>query len=236
MLLTDSMIFSLNEEEIGVDGNICPGKMLHLFQDIAGKHAEKFGMGFDDLIENNLIWVVTRIRFCTYGAFEANKSYKLVTYPLPKQSLLYLRDYYIYDENDNLLVKGSSQWCILDFVSRKIQRTTLDYDGEFYETKAFDDGFPKLKINGELPEIGSHKIDGKDLDNNAHTNNCRYAEMVEEFSDVKKYNEFNITFQKETRLGDVILFYKEKVDDGEIVAGKLEDSSVVFTAKLSYNQ
>ena len=65
MLLTDSMIFSLNEEEIGVDGNICPGKMLHLFQDIAGKHAEKFGMGFDDLIENNLIWVVTRIRFCT---------------------------------------------------------------------------------------------------------------------------------------------------------------------------
>jgi hypothetical protein len=60
--------------------------------------------------------------------------------------------------------------------------------------------------------------------------------MVEEFSDVKIYNEFNITFQKETRLGDVILFYKEKVDDGEIVTGKLEDGTVVFTARLSYNQ
>ncbi len=225
--------FTLTDSQINEFGSISPGEMLRFFQKAACDHASENGLGFDDLIKKDLIWVVTKIRYRLEGAFASGKTYRLTTYPLPKQSLLYFRDYYIEDEDGNLIVKGSSQWCILNSVTRKLQRTDFDFEGEFYDKHAFCDSFPKFKLSGDALN-DSYKIIESDLDFNKHTNNCRYADLAAESSEVLGFNEFCILFQKETRLGDEIVFLCDKTNDSEIITGgKLKTGETVFTAKFT---
>jgi len=232
-MLEYSIDFIFKDEDIDARGYLSPSHILRLFQQVAGGHADSAGIGFDDLLKQGLIWVVTRIRYTVQGCFEPSKQYTLYTYPMPKQSLLYVRDYYIKDEDGNIIIKGSSQWCILNFITRKIERTDFDFEGEFSNVKAFDDGFPRVKnIEGDI--IAKHTVVPDDIDNNQHTNNCKYAEFIYDYIKDYNYSDFSITFQKETVLGDMIVFEKDVQNcDSVVISGKLADSGDnVFTAKI----
>lgn len=231
--------FTFNYNDIDANGNPGPARILRLFQEAACGHATAGGIGFDELIKENLIWVVTKIRYRVEKPFKAGERYKLYTYPMPKQSLIYIRDYYIEDSVGNIVVRGSSQWCILNFVTRKIQRTSFDFKGEFYQEKAFEDPFPRVKLSGAGTEEGFHLVTSDDLDDNEHTNNCRYADFVENYIEDTSFSEFSITFQRETRLGDTIVFYTEKLfnesgGNDTIIAGRLKETGEnVFISKIT---
>ena len=48
-------------------GGVKASALLHAFQEIAKAHANAAGLGFDRLIAQNLIWVITKSRFRVLG-------------------------------------------------------------------------------------------------------------------------------------------------------------------------
>lgn len=222
--------FKVTEDDLHMCGNIKAGSLLLRFQDIAAAHAEALGIGFDELMKNKRIWVMSKLRFRLYGQFKVGEEYVLETYPRPKRGVTFFRDYYVYDSDNNLAAAGISHWCVINFESRRIEKTDIDFDGNYTDKVPFDDGISKIRA-GELLPAGIHEVVEDDLDKNCHTNNCRYADMVEEMTGGKEYNDFTINFSKEALLGDVINLFREETTEGFIVAGKLRDDTVIFQAE-----
>ena len=229
-LLTLKHDISFGAEDFDAKGNIKASSLMYAFQEIAGAHADSLGFGFDDLIANNYIWVLTKLRFEIKEKLEADKDYILRTYPRPRKGVTFYRDYYIYD-GDMQVAVGTSQWCIINFETRRIERAKIDFDGTYIDSEPFENGIEKFKVDQEsLVKIGSHKVTEDDLDDNEHVNNCRYAVMVED--ELSGHNEHSIYFSKEALLGDEIILYKGQEGEYDMIEGKLEDGTIIFQVKV----
>lgn len=229
-LLTLQHDLNFGSEDFDAKGNIKASSLMYAFQEIASAHAEGLGLGFEDLMENNYIWVLSKLRFEIVQSIEEDKDYVLKTYPRPKKGVTFFRDYYIYD-GDELMAKGTSHWCIINFETRRIERAKIDFDGIFIDYEPFENGIEKFKVDQQaLTKIGSHKVTEDDLDDNEHVNNCRYAVMVED--ELYGHKDYSIYFSKEALLGDEIILYKGQIGDDIMIEGKLEDGSVIFQIKV----
>jgi acyl-ACP thioesterase len=129
------------------------------------------------------------------------------------------------------LCDGISQWCIMDFVTRRIIRVPKDFVGEFYTTPILPDGFERFRPEAPVP-AGTYTITEADLDGNNHTNNCRYADMIEQVLPHTSGADFSISFAKETRLGDVIELFTSPAENGRTIVGGNVDGQNVFSALL----
>lgn len=224
----EDIIFEV--DDFDENGKLKASKLMHVFQDAAAVHATMLGYGFDVLIENNYIWVLNKLRFKVFGSVQKNYTYHLKTFPRAKKGVSYFRDYYIYDDNDQLIIAAMSNWCVINFESRRIERSAFDFTGNLITETAFKEGIPKIKFSDEgLVLIGEHIVTIDDLDENRHVNNCRYVEFVEGLID--GHRDFTINFVKETMLGETIKLYRGNDGDTIIIVGKVDDH-VAFQASV----
>lgn len=205
MLLRHEDIFKLSANDFYQNGNIKLNAVLNLFQTVASDHAEKIGLGFKPMLEKDIIWVLIKIRLDIVGEIPFSSTVKVVTYPHPKGRLGYVRDYLIYNEKDELVVKGSSLWCLVSFSSRKLLRPTIDYEGQFVDNKVYLDDFARLTpVMAQNHEYVCHILQTH-IDRNNHTNNIKYADfIIDGLTKIPNVKSFSIQFNNETTLGDEI--------------------------------
>lgn len=215
----------LRHEDFTREGRVRMSSLLHAFQDIAGAHAEREGLGFEALLERNLIWVVTKIKVRVSGEIREGGEYTLVTYPRHTSTRIFEREFYILSQEGEELAAASSEWCVVNFVTRRVEQTDLNFKGEYTDRAAIPEGIERLRPR-ELTRVGSHTVTQEDLDGNEHTNNCRYADMAFEILGRESASEFTISFARETRLGDEIELL---ISPEGVVAGR-HDGATVFTA------
>lgn len=234
LLLKEKTAFK--NDDFDESGNVRASALLRHFEQIATDHAEMMGIGHDDLMKKNWIWVLSKLRFSMHGTIRAGELYDIATYPSTGRGAAYPRGYYICDEDENMIVSAMSQWCVVNFETRRLERSSLELSGEYMETPDFEEKIEKIKYRDPQP-AGLHIVTEADLDINCHVNNSRYADMTSEVLGRNDYQSFTINFLKETVVGDRIGLLRERAEDGgDIVVGMLEDESVVFQAKVTYRQ
>lgn len=162
--------------------------LLDLFQDIAGRHAAIMKIGYYELQEKNLIWVLLSSKVEILGMIPYDSEVIVRTWPNEKGRVDFIRDYEIETETGDIVVKASSRWVIMNHVTRNIARPRdIEYNGELLGKKNFDE---MKKINVVIPHtkefIKSHKVVNNDLDHNGHMNNSRYMEMIYNMIDIDK--------------------------------------------------
>ncbi len=209
-------------------GGVKASALLHAFQEIAKAHASDAGLGFDRLIAQNLIWVITKSRFRVLGHLDAGTDYTLLSFPRRTGSLIYDRDFYILSPAGERLVLGTSQWCIVNCLTRHVEQTPLDFEGVYSPELAIPEGIGRLRPK-DMEAVSRHTVTEEDLDENDHTNNCRYADMALEVLGIESVRELTMNFANETRLGDEIELFRGP--DGT-AAGK-HNGALVFAAKAN---
>lgn len=222
----------IKESDFNEDGTVKLSSLLFFFQEAATAHANVIGVGRDALLEKNVVWILAKMKVRILAALGTGTGYYVMTYPRAAKSRFCPRDYYLYNENDELVVVGSAIWSLMDWTTRKVVRATdLDFGGTFREDEAFPEGFEKVRAKEMVP-VMEYIVAPEDIDENQHTNNCRYADMAALAASSSGVKEIVIQFSKETREGDVITLEREAADDCEIVGGKLDDGQTVFTARI----
>lgn len=203
------------------DQQIKPSSVLNLFQTVASDHAELIGMGFKEMLAKDIIWVIVKTRYDVVAPVPFACTVKVVTVPQPKGRVGYVRDYFVYDLNDNLLIKGSTLWCLASVSTRKFVRPTIDYVGTHVSMKAYDDDFARLspvcsQNNGYVcPILRTH------LDRNGHANNIHYADFaINCINYLPSISSFAIQFSCESKEGDVLNLYHKYDNESIIVSGK----------------
>ena len=217
------------------NNNVFPSYILQEFQDIASTHAEILKVGYNDLIARDLIWVITKSRFHIYKDIPYDE-FKEITWPQKKGVLDFNREYKFVDKNGNILVKGTSKWCILNINTRKLVRTReVNYEGidDFNEEVNFDDPYETLVEfeHNENNYLKTFDVNYSLLDHNLHLNNTHYASFILdsiEGIEKKKITDLQINYLNECHFKQkVSTYYKKHDDSNKIIIEGIRDDGVI---------
>ena len=229
--------FNLRTGDFSCNRSLLPSSVLDLFQTVAGEHANLLGCGFNDLIKNGLIWVVVKTRYEIINEPPLFSKVKVKTWPLPPSRISFHREYLIENEIGEPLIKGSSDWVVVDSKSRKLASAKEVYpDMEFYTKKMFEDKSPRIpdfdaSDNGYIvvPRFSQ-------LDMNNHVNNTKYLNYAldaADISDKDKISTTQIEFKHEVVANTELRVYSERRQNEIICKGENKDKQVMFACKIN---
>ncbi len=216
-----------------INNNINTKAILNIFQDVASIHGEEIGVGYLEMLNKNLYWVLSRIKFDILKMPEINQTVIVETWPHKKGRIDFDRDMKILNEDGETLIIATSKWCIIDTVNRTLQRTeNITFNGEYINEKNYDDKFTKIILPiKSLDFIYTHTVRFCDLDHNHHMNNTNYANLILNAINNKTFTHFEINFLNECLNGDEINIYHTYNDEIEYVIGSSNDKTY-FTALI----
>jgi len=227
----------LENEMFDSVGNLMPHKVLGLFQRLATEHAENLGLGFESMLKKNLLWVVTQVRYEVCGKITPETKVILETWPLPPNRLGFERCYRITDNNGNLLIKGSSNWVIIDTKERKMVASEDIYPrGDYYEAKIFEERARRLRDFEAEDTKYSVTPDEIYIDNNGHVNNTYYALFAEKALKGLKGEiaSFQIDFIHEVLKGEQLNLYCLSDEEKSLVKGVSQNGDRMFACVINY--
>lgn len=213
---------------------IKPSAVLDLFQTVAGLHAESLGVGFNAMLEKGCLWVILKVKYELIKMPEMYSNVTVVTWPKEPKRLDFIRNYQILDENGKLLIKGTSQWAVIDKETRKLTRATDVYkniDG-FCEDEVFDEKLVRVADFSEAQANFGVLSGFCDFDSNGHVNNIRYADYILNAVNPKKplnIKTFQLDFHKELTGEEVKVFVE---DNDTILAKGIQNENLMFSCKI----
>ena len=228
--------FRLRTSDYDKYDHLTPKAILDLFQDVAGKHADYIGVGFDDMIKRDLIWVLVRTK---YEVIRYPKLYSTVivtTWPKKKGRLDFDREYEILDENGDLLIKGISKWVIINVKTRRVSAARdINYSCDIIDKENFTDSFPKIEdFEIDSAEKYTTYTSFSDLDHNGHVNNINYAKYIVDalkFKEDEIIQKFEINYLKELPFDSKIDLFSKKENSTILCKGKKEED-ISFISKV----
>ena len=205
--------------------------ILSIFQDVASIHAEDIGVGYKSMLNKNLYWVLSRIKIDILKMPEINQTVVVETWPHEKGRVDFDRDLKICSEDGEVLVIGTSKWCVIDTVQRRLQRAdNVNYIGEVFTEVNYEQPFGKIILpDSDFIFKFKYNVLFSDLDHNQHMNNTNYANLVASAVENEKINHFEINFLNECKLNDQINVVICKNVNQEYVIGSVGDLKA-FTA------
>ncbi len=245
--------YKIHSYEVDINQRATLPVLCGYLQETARHHAHNLKNGYEHLLKENKMWVLSRlyIKMNTYPKW--GDEITIRTWPIGVKRLFALRDFEIFNGNENLLGSVTTAWLIIDIGSRKLQRPDPFYTDIplLPDRHALIDDLEKIP----LPESGEvlhpdtvrytvrYTVQYSDLDLHSHVNNAKYIEWVLNSYPPQRHREqwiryFKIQYISETLYGDDVSLRFHTIDDTDrdfiISAVKSSDKSEVFRAKLQW--
>jgi acyl-ACP thioesterase len=194
-----------------VDNNcrITISKLLSMMHETAWSHVSYLSKGWKELQDEGYFWALAKLHLKIYKLPKWNDKIRVETWAKERESIMFLRDYEVFDESGELLCCAISEWMLVDYRLNKIVRleklnTHLNYPKD---RMAFEGRVPRLP-RVDFPENPHFQtVVLSDLDMNQHVNNASYVRWV---VDQIPYNFYNTHDIKE-----VIINYVNQLKQGD---------------------
>ena len=201
------------------NGKLKLSSLMDYFQDCSTFHSNSVNLSVEHEIENSRAWVVS------YWQVEVDR-YPLLyenimtgTFPTGFKGVCGDRNFFMEDEEGNMIVRAKSIWAYVDTSTGRPVRIPEEEALKYGTDKVFEleDMGRKVK-GGSNPELKEpFRVRKEYIDRNEHVNNCRYIEMASEYvrneSEVKK---IRVSYMKSAKYGDIIYPYVSE-EEGKIV-------------------
>jgi len=154
--------------------------LCHYFQESAWNHAKHLGLGFSDLADKGKMWVLVKLGIQIDYLPQWNEKLELMTWSRGKRSLFALRDFEVYNSAKQKIIKGSSEWVIVNAKSHRPQRidSIIDKIPVLPMKKCFNENIDTIE-HIELEDFcHKYQVCYSDLDFNGHVNNAKYIQWV----------------------------------------------------------
>ena len=220
-----------------------PTAMLDLMQEAANVNASTLGFGYDEMINSNTAWVLSRIHVKFNNTPKWRDEVNLKTWHKGVSKLFYLRDFILSDKEGNPMILATTSWLIIDMNTRRLVRNSdlalSDTAMHAIETPADKVVIP-VDVEPEL--VRKHPVTWSEIDTNGHVNNVKYAVWAIDAvkpEDIKErpLKELLINYDAEVMPGDVVKIsrVRQETEDGIIyyITGKVSDKQN-FSVKLLF--
>lgn len=237
MALEKTLEYRLRWNDFDRYKNIRPDAVLDIFQDLATLQAEEMGIGRDYMMQQNVFWVVVRIKY-EILAQPLRGLVSVRTWPHTPTRFSFLRDFEMHDLEGNLLLKGTSEWVLMNAETRKFESILDHYQGDadFYEDRAFDTKPKKIAPLKDMSEpLSVFKPRFCDIDLNNHVNNARYPQFIVDALQPtadQTIRTFQIDYRYEVTPHNQISVFAEEAEGVITACGVLEDGTTAFSCKI----
>ena len=220
-----------------------PTAMLDLMQEAANVNASTLGFGYDEMMNSNTAWVLSRIHVKFNNTPKWRDEVNLKTWHKGVSKLFYLRDFILSDKAGNPMILATTSWLIIDMNTRRLVRNSdlalSDTAIHAIETPA-DKVVVPVDIEPEL--VRKHPVTWSEIDTNGHVNNVKYAVWASDAvkqEDIKErpLKELLINYDAEVMPGDVVKIsrVRQETEEGIVyyITGKVSDKQN-FCVKLVF--
>lgn len=202
--------YQVSSADTDMHGRIRLGALVNLLIQGAIRSADNLGFGFGGLRQQKLFWVLSRLTVEISKPLTWYQMGEVETWPKDLDKILYLRDYFVRDSEQQVVAKATSGWLAVDLATKR-PKTFDGMPALFNQLKdrhalsELPEKLPMVK-EGETKEL---KPTFFDFDFNGHVTTTRYIDWMMdtfplEFHKKNYPTKLSINFLKETMPGERI--------------------------------
>jgi len=221
--------FFVGAFDVDAEKKITNAALLEILSDMSMLHGAVSGQTKTDR-RSDISWVVLGWRMKVYRRPNMFSTLRAVTWARDYNKVRAGRDYIIYDEDDNIVVKATAEWVALDVATGRFLRITPElmepFDPEPENITFPDYQFPSMrqieKSETEEQISGEMEINRMMYDYNGHVHNSVYQNLAEQILPEKlfrrRFNEVVILYKLEITNQEKVLLEYSVEEDRHIVA------------------
>ena len=224
-------------KDTGKDNKIKNRAILEILENVGSYHSDKVGYGVLDIENTQLTWILLDWKLKVLNRPKYGQTLTINTWGRNMQKFFTYRDYEIYDESNNLCVIATSKWALINVKTGKLFRLTEDvinrYSPELKQVFT-NEKIEKLIVPEKFSNIMEYKVIRKDIDLNGHLHNLYYLDLAyealpEDVYENRPFDNIEITYKKEIKIGDKIICKYSELEDKHVVVITSEDESVIYS-------
>jgi len=237
--------FRIRAFDVDANGRLKVNTILDYFQDAASNDAERLNFGYSNFVPRGLTWVLSWAKFEFFHFPKFAEEIKIQTWGKKQYKLYSMRDYLLFNSNDEIICKGTSAWLLID--SKSLRPKILPQlfpEIQMLDTKDALSDLPKKIIPKAQTEIVySTQIRYSDIDLNQHANNAKYIELMldcfdQEFHKKHIMKTLTVSYNAQSKYGDEIQLSKGTEKDIPLThyveAKNLSSNKLVFQSLLEW--
>lgn len=237
--------YKLRTFDVDLTNHIKISSIFNFMQESASNSADSLGFGYNQLIDDQLFWVLSRVKIEFNMLPSLGDEIRIETWPRGLDKIFALRDFMIYDTKNKLIGKATTSWLMIDSKTRRPIRTdALAQRIPILEAKsAITEVCGKIENSLDTDLINEVKVGYTDIDINQHLNNVKYIEYILNCFSIDKYRNNRITqlqvnFINESRYNDIIRLYKGQINvEGSkyYIEGVNQNEQKVFQTTIEWD-
>lgn len=180
--------------------------------EVATFHANSWGAGYARLIQDNQVWVLSRVTIEVDRYPKVNENYRLTTWIEDYNRHFSQRNMRLDDADGNPLGYVRTIWMVIDMNTRaSVDISQLSYmSDKITDLPCPIDPISRLR-SIEVGHVVDYTFSYTDCDFNRHVNTVRYLSHLMDMFDMDCYDHFfirrmDISFIKETHYGETAMF------------------------------
>lgn len=219
----------VNEIYCDYNSKMKVSQIFLVMQQFAEKGANKLGMSRESMIKKHQTFVLSRMTLQINELPKLYETLEITTWPKKEIKLFYIRDF-LFKKQENIIMRASSVWAIIDLNTRKIirQQASIHPLDEKKADVALTYMPPRIKMPEQTEKIGQVIATYSMTDPNGHINNIRYIEWVYDYlpREVIEFDNpyiIDINYINEVYYKDEISIEMGKQDDKTVFCGKVNE-------------
>ena len=221
--------YSIGIRDVEKSNLISNKGFLGILENIACCHSDIAGYGINDIPNTNFSWILLHWKVSIKKRVQYRSKITVKTWSRSLNKFSTLRDFEVYDENNNLICIASSKWVLFDVKENRIAKITDEIIKKYLpeEKSVFNENdIMKLKeiAIDSIPNY-SFKVQRRDIDINNHMHNLYYLDyayeaLPDEIYQSSNFNDFEIMYKTSAKLGDKIDCYYSQNDNHHYITMK----------------
>ena len=215
-----------------------PG-IFDLFMDMATEHGASINLGMDDLKKKGCFWVAEKSRVQFTRRPKMLERVVVSSWP-EKPGNIRCNRYYTITSDEGVIIKGKSEWTILDMQTGRPKKSAEVYPTELVHREDVVCEEPFVRMNTDFTdaeEILSYTVTSRDIDVSQHMNNVAYIRaMLSAFSckelESLDISELEIAYRVQCFEGEVLSIRRRNVEDGIEIGVVKEDGKTATVMQI----
>lgn len=168
--------FTVRTHECQSDGMAKVASLMQYLQDIAARHADQLGFGFDRLNGIGGYWVLSNLRMEIVALPKWNDDIMVKTWPSGHTRVIATREFVGESQDGRELFRAGSEWMILDRQKNRPKNLfRLDLDLPVGGPRAMQGEWSRLEPQDNYVEADRVYVPYSSIDLNGHVNNTEYV-------------------------------------------------------------
>ena len=227
--------FEMGIKDVGKDGLLENRAILEMLEDIGAYHSDLAGYGINDIPEKKIVWILLGWKLKVIKRPKYGQTIHIKTWGRDMLKAFTYRDFELYDSEKNLCAIATSKWTLINTDTNRVTRITDEIAGSYKveDKKVFnDEPMGKIQVPTTFSNIVDYKVNRRDIDINGHMHNLYYLDLAiealpEELYKNVFYNNVEIQYKKEIKMGEVVKCKYSLQDGKNIVVIYNQDETII---------